>query len=117
MSAPGARARPFDTVSLLRGALATALIAVLAQAAVPLPSGVPVTLQTFAVALAGFCQRPRGALLSIAAYLLLGLAGAPVFAARYRRSGHFDQSSRGLLNYSPGPYHWTEDPSAILAFS
>lgn len=44
MSAPGARARPFDTASLLRGALATALIAVLAQAAVPLPSGVPVTL-------------------------------------------------------------------------
>lgn len=80
MSAPGARARPFDTASLLRGALATALIAVLAQAAVPLPSGVPVTLQTFAVALAGCCQRPRGALLSVAAYLLLGLAGAPVFA-------------------------------------
>ena len=48
---------------------------------------------------------------------VLDQTGAPVFAARYRRSGHFDQSSRGLLNYSPGPYHWTEDPSAILAFS
>ena len=48
---------------------------------------------------------------------VLDQTGTPVFAARYRRSGHFDQASRGLLSYSPGRYHWTEDPSAILAFS
>lgn len=48
---------------------------------------------------------------------VLDHTGTPVFAARYRRSGHFDQSSRGLLNYSPGRYHWTEDPSATLSFS
>jgi biotin transport system substrate-specific component len=68
------------SAALLRAALCTALMAALSQIAVPMPTGVPVTLQTFAFALAGYCQRPRFALLSAAAYLLLGLAGAPVYA-------------------------------------
>ena len=60
-------------------ALMTAIIAVMSQIAFPLPTGIPVTLQTFAVALCGF----YGGFLGVAAvliYLLLGLVGVPVFA-------------------------------------
>ena len=36
-----------------------ALLAVLSQISIPLPTGIPVTLQTFAVALCGFALGPR----------------------------------------------------------
>lgn len=57
-----------------------ALLAVLSQLAVPLPSGVPITLQTFAVALCGFTLGPKLGTLAVAVYLLLGAVGIPVFA-------------------------------------
>ena len=40
-----------------------AMLAVLSQISFPLPSGIPVTLQTFAVALCGFVLGPRLGLL------------------------------------------------------
>lgn len=62
-------------------ALFTALIAVLAQVAIPIPfSPVPVTGQVVGVMLAGSLLGSRAGVLSIIAYLLLGAAGAPVFS-------------------------------------
>lgn len=61
-------------------ALFTALIAVLAQISIPLPGGVPFTLQTFAVPLAGLVLGPKRGTLAAAVYVLLGAVGAPVFA-------------------------------------
>ena len=57
-----------------------ALIAVLSQLAIPTPSSVPLTLQTFAVVLAGACLGPLWGAISAAVYLALGVLGAPVFA-------------------------------------
>ena len=57
-----------------------AVIAVLSQVAIPLPSGVPVTLQTFAVALAGFTLGAKLGVVSTAVYVLIGTVGVPVFA-------------------------------------
>lgn len=58
-----------------------ALTAVLAFVAIPLPfSPVPVTGQTLGLMLAGVLLTPRQAALAMATYLLLGLAGAPVFS-------------------------------------
>lgn len=57
-----------------------AVIAVLSQIAIPLPSGVPVTLQTFAVALAGYTLGMKAGGLSSLVYVLIGAVGVPVFA-------------------------------------
>lgn len=66
---------------LTLSALFTALIAVLAQVAIPLPfSPVPLTGQVVGVMLAGSLLGSRAGVLSIIAYLLLGAAGAPVFS-------------------------------------
>lgn len=47
---------------------------------VPGPSGVPFTLQTFAVVLAGLVLGARRGTAAVALYLVVGLAGVPVFA-------------------------------------
>lgn len=65
---------------LTRIALFAAVVAVLAQIAIPLPSGVPATLQTFAVALAGYTLGSKRGAAAILVYLLLGAVGVPVFA-------------------------------------
>lgn len=88
--------------------LFTALIAVLAQLAVPLPfSPVPVTGQLVGVLLAGAVLGRRGAVLAVISYLLLGAAGAPVFSC-----------ARGGLFFLFGPtggYLWGFIPCAYLA--
>lgn len=61
-------------------ALLAAIIAVCSIISFPLPSGVPVTLQTFAIALAGFTLGWKFAPVSVAVYLMIGAVGVPVFA-------------------------------------
>ncbi len=66
--------------ALTRIALFAAVVAVLAQIAIPLPSGVPATLQTFAIALAGYTLGSKRGATAVLVYLLLGAVGVPVFA-------------------------------------
>ncbi len=68
-----------NTRSLVLCALFCALIAVGAQVTVPIPYGA-ITLQLFFALLASFVLPPLQSLAALAAYLLLGLVGAPVFA-------------------------------------
>ena len=58
----------------------TAVIAVCAQVVIPMPYGVPMTLQTFAVPLAGVILGTKNGALSALIYVLLGITGLPVFA-------------------------------------
>ena len=61
--------------------LGSALIALAAQVAIPLPgSPVPVTGQTFAVLLVAAALGPRFGPASVALYVVEGLIGLPVFA-------------------------------------
>ncbi len=69
-----------STKTMIVTAMFAALIAVLAQIAIPLPSGVPVTLQTFAVALTGIVLGAKLGTISTFIYILLGAVGAPVFS-------------------------------------
>ena len=64
---------------VMTGMLA-AVMAVMSQIQFPLPSGVPVTMQTFAMALAGYILGWKYGLASTAVYILLGAIGVPVFA-------------------------------------
>ena len=57
------------------------MIAVCSQISIPLPVGIPITLQTFAVALCGFTLPLPCALASIGVYIALGAVGAPVFSS------------------------------------
>jgi len=61
-------------------ALFTATVAVLAQIAIPMPFGVPITLQTFATALSGYLLGPKYGVISIFLYIILGTVGVPVFS-------------------------------------
>lgn len=61
-------------------AIMTAIMAVMAQISIPMPLGVPMTMQTFAVTLAGVILGSKKGGLSILIYVLLGAVGVPVFA-------------------------------------
>jgi len=71
--------RTFSTQTITMVAMLTAVLSVLSIIEIPMPSGVPVTLQTFAVALCGYVLGHRKGTLSIALYLFLGFLGVPVF--------------------------------------
>ena len=66
--------------SLVFVALTAAITSILSQIALPSPTGIPMTLQTFAFALIGYILFPQNAFYSILLYLLLGAVGLPVFA-------------------------------------
>lgn len=61
-------------------AIMTAITAVFSQISIPMPLGVPMTMQTFAVTLAGVILGAKNGAVSMAVYLLLGAVGVPVFA-------------------------------------
>lgn len=82
---------------LILVALFAALLAVLSQLSIPLPAGVPVTLQTFAIALCGFALGAKLGTLSVAVYLLMGAVGLPVFAGFVSGVGVFAGVTGGFL--------------------
>ena len=58
----------------------TAVIIICAQISVPMPYGVPMTMQTFAIPLAGIVLGAKKGTISSLVYILLGMAGIPVFS-------------------------------------
>ena len=58
----------------------TAVLAVMSQLSIPLPSGVPMTLQVFAVTLVGLLLGWKLGVITVLIYILVGASGAPVFA-------------------------------------
>lgn len=87
--------RADSTKAVVEIAMFAAVLAVLSQISIPLPSGVPVTLQTFAVALCGVVLAWKYAAASTAVYILLGAVGVPVFAG-------FNGGAQVLVNYTGG---------------
>jgi len=61
-------------------ALCTAVIAVMAQISIPMPFGVPLTMQTFAVALAAVVLGSKKGGIATFIYILLGAVGLPVLS-------------------------------------
>lgn len=57
-----------------------ALMAVVSQLSIPMPTGVPITIQFFAVALTGAVLGSRLGFFAALAYIFIGAVGLPVFA-------------------------------------
>ncbi len=91
---------------LARIALFPALLAILAQVAIPLPfTPIPLTGQFIGIFLAPALLGTRGAVLAVLAYLLLGAAGAPVFSLARGGVGMILGPTGGyLLGFLPGVY-------------
>lgn len=65
--------------SMAQSALMTALMCLFSQIAIPI--GVTnMTLQTFVAAWAGYMLKPRAAVMTVGAYILIGACGMPVFS-------------------------------------
>ncbi len=84
----------------------TALICLLGVWVIPLPLPVPMTLQTFAVALAGYVLGMKRGSLSVACYIALGALGVPVFSG-------FRGGIGALLDFGGG-FIWGFLPLCIL---
>ncbi len=85
-------------------ALFVALIAVGAFIAIPI-GPVPIVLQNMFVLLAGLLLGPRWGLACVAVYLLIGLAGLPVFAGGTSGMGKlFGPTGGYLLGYLPAVF-------------
>ena len=61
-------------------ALCTAVIAIMAQISIPMPLGVPMTMQTFAITLAAVVLGYKKGGISTLIYVLMGAVGIPVYA-------------------------------------
>lgn len=68
------------TKNLTLTAILLAILIICSQLALPI-GPVPITLQTLAVMMIGYLLSPRNALLATTIYLVMGLAGLPVFSA------------------------------------
>lgn len=69
------------TITIVTCAVLAAVLSVSAQVSIPLPSGIPVTLQTFAVALCASLGGLFAGTVSVLVYILLGSFGLPVFSS------------------------------------
>lgn len=74
--------------TITQTAVFIALIAVCAWITVPMPTGVPVTMQTFAVFFVAAMLSPKQSAVVIAGYIMLGAIGVPVFSSFGSGFGH-----------------------------
>ncbi len=58
----------------------TSVICIMAQISIPTPLGVPLTMQTFAIALAGIILGAKKGAIATLIYILIGGIGVPVFS-------------------------------------
>ena len=94
----GPAAVPLRTTELVWCAMFTVLMAVCAWVSIPVPKPfVPFTMQTFAVFAAVLLLGGRRGLYAIAAYLLLGAVGLPVFAGFHGGLGVLLGTTGGYL--------------------
>ena len=68
------------TRDLVVCSLFASMTAVLSQISIPLPNGIPLTLQLFAVFLCGVILGAKKGFISTLVYVVLGAIGLPVFA-------------------------------------
>ena len=78
-------------------ALCTALIAIMAQISIPMPLGVPMTMQTFAITLAAVVLGSKKGGIAAIIYIMLGAVGLPVLAGFTGGVQYFAGPTGGFL--------------------
>ncbi len=96
-----------STRDLVFAGMFAALMAAISQVSLPMPSGVPITIQVFGVALSGAVLGWKKGCLSVIVYILLGAVGLPVFAG-------FHGGIQSLVGMSGG-YIWAWPVFVLLA--
>ncbi|QCB93817.1 biotin transporter BioY [Cellulomonas shaoxiangyii] len=96
LPAPRTHRRPATDVALV-ATFAAFVAACTLVPSIPTGAGVPITLQTFGVMLAGLVLGPLRGFLAVALYLVVGLAGVPVFADLSSGLGTLGKPSVGYL--------------------
>ncbi len=91
-------ANRITTKELVLAGMFAAVLAVISQLSIPMPTGVPITIQIFGVALIGTVLGWRLGFLATLIYLLLGAVGLPVFS-------NFRGGIQFLLDLTGG-YKW-----------
>lgn len=98
LALPDREARGVAATDLALIASFAALLAVCSLVSVPVgPAGAPITLQTFAVILAGAVLGAKRGALAVLLYLAVGFAGLPVFAQGVGGPATFSKVTLGYL--------------------
>lgn len=103
---PGTANRRLSTKEIVLAAMFAAVMTVISQISLPMPTGVPITIQVFGVALIGVVLGWRLGLFSMLVYILLGAVGLPVFA-------NFHGGFSSLIGLTGG-YIWSWPIMAVL---
>lgn len=88
-----------STKNLVLAGMFAAVLTIISQLSIPMPTGMPITIQVFGVALVGSVLGWRLGVFSTVVYILIGLAGLPVFAGF--------RGGIGSLVGITGGYIWT----------
>lgn len=80
-AAKNTQSSKFSVREICYTGLFAAVIAVMAQISIPMPLGVPMTMQTFAITLAAVVLGSKLSAMASLVYLILGAVGVPVLAS------------------------------------
>ena len=73
-------AKRISTRDLALAGMIAAILTIISQISIPMPTGVPITIQVFGIALVSVVFGWRLGLLGTLSYILLGAVGLPIFA-------------------------------------
>lgn len=79
-SQTSAKKRDITTQNLALTGVSAAILTVISQISIPMPTGVPITIQLFGIALVGTILGWKQGCIATLVYILLGCAGLPVFS-------------------------------------
>ena len=74
------KSRSISTHSLVLMGVSAAVLTVISQISIPMPTGIPITIQLFGIALVGTILGWKQGAIATLVYILLGCAGLPVFS-------------------------------------
>ena len=100
--------RKFTTREMVLVGMFAAVLAVISQISLPMPTGVPITIQVFGVALVGAVLGSRLGTTATLVYVLLGAIGLPIFA-------NFSGGISSIVGVTGG-YIWAWPIMTLTAF-